>query len=238
MQKAIELAKKIKQDFTANHSELIEEYGFHEIFLPIYSSQYKNADKNKIVCFIIHAYNPESNWLDLRKDRLDNKLAILSFLDADPKSDIYKRIIENKDHNTGESIFKFLEELKDWRWRSVFDLLEYASRMSRFASMETEDEKQYDKLNKKGEKETIREDVAIETIVRVNDKKGDLIQKSLTARRDAMKLIEEINKEFVATEDAVQKDFDFSFTETTKSKDILSWRKYVRKLQAKGIVIR
>jgi hypothetical protein len=238
MQKAIEIAKKIKQDLTANYSEMLEEYGLHDIFSPVYSSQNSNANKNKIVCYIIHAYNPESNWLDLRKDRMDNKVSILSFLDADPKSELFKRILENKDSNTNESVFMFLEELKDWRWRSVFDLLEYAARMSRFASMETEDEKKYEKVDKTGNKHTVTEEVAIETIVKVNNQKGDLITKSLDARRKAMQLIEEISKEFVATEDAVQKDFDFSFTETTKSKDILSWRKYIKRLQAKGITIR
>lgn len=238
MKKAIELAKKMQDNLSDNWSEQIEEYGLDHIFLPVYNGPERIKDKNTIICYIIHAYNPDSFWLDLRKDRIDNKKRILAHLGADIKSELYKGIIANKNEIANISIFNFLEELKDWRWRSVFDLIEYASRMSRFAAMETSDEKQYEKTSKDGQIQKYKEEVDIKVIVNVNKGKGELIEQSIEARRNANKMLDEIQKEYVTTDNATQQDFGFSFTETAKKRDILSWRHFIKDLKEKGVDIR
>ena len=238
MKKAIELSREMQKSISDNWSEKMEEYGLMHIFLPVYNGPEKLKDKNTIICYIIHAYNPDSFWLDLKKDRIDNKKRILSHLDADLKSELYKGIIANKNEVANIAIFNFLEELKDWRWRSVFDLVEYASRMSRFAAMETSDEKEYEKTSKDGQIQKYKEEVDIKTIVNVNKGKGDLIEQSIEARKKAANMLAEIQKEYVATDNATQQDFSFSFSDTAKKKDILSWRTYIKDLQGKGIEIR
>lgn len=238
MQKATELAKIIQSGLTADHSEVIAEYGMIDIFLPIYNGPEKRVDKNKLICYIVHAYNPDSKWLDLRKDRIDNKTKILSNLEADPKSDLYQGVIKNTNEICNISIFKFLEELKDWRWRSIFDLLDYAAKMSRFAAMETSSERKYEKVSKDGQSQTYTEEIDLEKVTKINKEKGVLIDSSIDARNKASALIEQLRKEYVNTDNAVQQDFGFSFTETSKSKDVLSWRKFINETRQKGIQIR
>lgn len=228
MQKAVEIAIKISKDFEANWLEELENYNLHKIFSAVYNGPEELKEKNRIVCYIIHSYDPDSRWLDLRKDRTDNKIGILTNLDADVKSDLYQGIINNKNEPVNISIFSFLEELKDWRWKQVFNFLEYSSRISRFAAMETDDEKRYEKTAKDGQIEKYTEEVDISIIARVNKEKGLLIDQAYEARKKANDLIEQIRKEFVSTDNAVQQDFEFSFSDTSKKKDVLSWREYIR----------
>lgn len=228
MRKAIELAMKIYKDLNKDWTGDLELYNLHNIFQAVYNGPEKIADKNRIVCYICHSYNPDSLWLDLRKDRQSNKKTILTNLDADIKSDLYSGIIDNKNEIVNISIFKFLEELKDWRWSQVFDFLEYAGRMSRFAAMQTDEEKQYEKVSKDGQVIKHTEEVDISVIARVNKEKGLLLDQAYNARQKANDLIDNIKKEFVAVDNAVQQDFQFSFSETSKKRDILSWRQYIR----------
>lgn len=226
MKKAIELSLKISKDILKDWADELFGYNLHNIFQSVYSGPEKIADKNRIVCYIIHSYDPDSGWLDLRKDRIENKQKILYNLEADIKSDLYKGIIENRNEPVNIAIFNFLEELKDWRWRSVFDFLEYAAKMSRFASVQTEDEKNYEKTTKDGQIEKYKEEVDISIITKVNKEKGVLLDQSLEARKKANDLLEQIKKDFVTTDNAVQQDFSFSFSETAKKKDIMSWRQF------------
>lgn len=238
MGKPVDLAKLIQTNFEKDWSEEIKEYGFQEIFLSIYNTSAGIEDKNKLACYTIHAYHPDSLWLDLKKDRIDNKIKILSHLGADHKSELYKNILDNRHEKVNIAIFNFLEELKDWRWRSIFDYLEHASRMSRFALTVTPEEKQYDEQDKEGNKQTLKEDIDIKVIVSVNKEKGNLINQSVEARKEADKLLEAIRKEYVATDSATKSDFGISFTETAKKRDPLSWRHYISDLKEKGVAIR
>jgi len=231
MGKATDLILKISKDTTKNWREELWQYDLLRIFEPVLSNNEKTlSDKNKTICYIVYAYDPDSGWIDLKKDRIDNKTRVLMNLDANIKDQYYADIIANKQDETNTAIFNFLEELKDWRWRSVFDLLDFASKMSRFAATETDEEKSFTK--KKGEQEETRTvDVGIEIITKVNREKGNLIQQSLEARKTANELIEQIRKEYVVTDNATQQDFGFAFSETTKKKDPLKWRSFIKDLE-------
>jgi hypothetical protein len=65
--------------------------------------------------------------------------------------------------------------------------------------------------------------------------KGILIQQSIDAKNNAENILNEIRKDFVATDDAVQKDFAFSFTDTAKKKDVLSWRAFIKDRNLKKV---
>ncbi len=226
MQKANELAKIIKKDFSKDYSAEIEDYNFKN-FNSIYLLNISLEDKNKIICFIIYAYAPDSLWLDLRKDRLENKKTILNNLDADINSELFQDILAVRNETFGMCVFDFLEQLKDWRWRAIYDLLDYSSKMFRFATQETEAEKSYDKMNKDGEVKTLTQDLDIDVISKVNKEKGLLLEQAIAKRRQAETILAEIQKDFVATDNATQGDFNFSFTATSKKKDVLSWRSFV-----------
>lgn len=228
MPNPIELARIIEKDFLADHTEIIYDYGYANVFGAVLNGPESTKEKNKIVCYIIHAFHHDSNWLDLKKDRIDNKNTIIENLEGDPASKLWTGIVANKNEPVNISTFSFLETLKDWRWRSIFDLVDYAAKMSRFASKETEEEKQWEELSKDGEKTTLKEEVDIEKIVKVNKQKGDLIDQSVAARKKADVLMEDIRKQFLSTDTATQADFNFTFTETAKKKDIMSWREFIK----------
>lgn len=229
MIKAIRLAGQISKEIDKNWFPIIEENNLHKIFESVFSLDKANIEEcNKIFCYIIYAYSPESLWLDLNKDRNDNKLKILHNLDADVKTELYQSIINNNNEKVGIAIFNYLEELKSWKWRAVFDLLDYSSKMFRFASQETEAERKYDKMDKEGTIKELKEEMDLEAITKVNKEKGILLEGAIQKRRQADVLLEEIRKEFVVTDSATQSDFGFQFTETTKKRDIMSWSEFRR----------
>ncbi|HNU13635.1 MAG TPA: hypothetical protein PKI55_04195 [Chitinophagaceae bacterium] len=227
-EKATALSKIIRNNILDNHEDTIRDYGLWECFCHIYESAEKIADKNRLVCYVNYAYNPESYWLDLKKDRIDNKTRILVNLEAEIKSDLYKKILKDNHEPVLRSIFAFLEELKDWRWRAVYDYLDYAAKISRFAINETEEERQYEKKAKDGQIETYTEEIDIEVIAKVNKQKGELLNQAHKAREKAEEIMREIRKDFAPTDDATQSDFGFSFSDTAKKKNIMSWREFIR----------
>lgn len=233
MQKLPELIRKIEKGIDENWLDAIEEYGVAHIFLPVYNSSINIQDKNRVVCYIHYAYNPDSLWLDFRKDRIELKQRILQNLKADIKSDFYKNLIAQKSESANISIFNFLEALKDWRFRMIYDYLEYAANMSRFAGIQTEEERRFERLDKKsGQVQKLSEEVNITDLTKVNKEKGILLDQSLDARRKADELLREIRKDFVATDQAVQSDFGFTYTETAKKRNILSWREWIKEREA------
>jgi len=185
-------------------------------------------NKNIIVCFIIYAYSPESLWLDLRKDRLENKTRILTNLEAEINAKIFKETLNNSNEKIGIAIFNFLEDIKDWRWRQIFGLLDYASRVLSIALRKTEEEKSWEEIDSNSQKQTLTEDVDIEKILKSEKDKGALMDMAEEKRRKADKLIEEIRKDFVATDHATLQDFGFMMSETSKKSDILSWSQFIK----------
>lgn len=226
MQKSIDLIKKISKDLSKDWKEELWEYHMPETFTNIYSLTH-DENANVIICFIVYAYHPDSLWLNLHKDRVENKISIFKTLGADMNDPIFEEVINNKHEIVNMAIFDFLESLKSWKWRAIFDLLDYSSKMSRFASQQTESEKTFDKMNKDGEVRTLTQEFDIEIISKVNKEKGLLLDQAIAKRKQADSLLEEIRKEYVNTDNAVQADFGFNYTDTAKKKDIMSWREFI-----------
>ena len=93
MQKCVEAAKVISRELSKDHSFYLEDLGLDKTFEGIYKLGVPSKDENRIICFIVFAYDPDSQKLDIRKDRTDNKLSILHGLGADTNSDLFKEII-------------------------------------------------------------------------------------------------------------------------------------------------
>jgi len=234
MTKAIELSKKVIKDFSNDWLQELENNNLHFTFGAIYNiPSLEIEDKNRIICYIILAYSPESLWLDLQRDRHDNKKRILDNLGANINEPIYKSIFTDSNDIIGMCVFNYLDSLKDWRWPAIFNLLDFSSKMQRFASKETESEKSWDELTKDGQKQTLTEDLDIEKVVKVNKQKGELLQLAIQNREKAESLLEQIRKDYLNTDVAVKSDFGFSFTDTAKKRDILSWRTFIKELNSK-----
>ena len=229
MPRAIEIAKQISSDLSADHTELLHDNNLFSIFGSVYSLPEETfKTKNIIVCFIAYAYSPDSLWLDLKKDRFDNKKDILSNLGAEVNAKIFKEVLNSSNENVGISVFNFLEDLKDWRWRHVFDLLDYASRVLAIARRKTDDERTWEEVDKNQQKHTLTEEIDVEKILKSEKEKGALMDLAEEKRRKADKFIDEIRKDFVATDHATQQDFGFMMSETAKKKDILSWSEFIK----------
>jgi hypothetical protein len=225
MQK-IALASKMSKDLEKNWLSEIEEVNLHNIFSPIYRLNHSISVCNAIVVYIIHAYTNESPWLNLKQDRWDNKVKILSRLVEDIKKPIFDRLLKNDDEEINEVIASYLEDQATWKFRSVVDHLEYHSRTMRFVRQKTDSEKKEDVMGKDG-KETLTIEVNQDLVGKINIQKGQLLEKATEAREKADKLIEELNKEFVMLNHVVLSDFNFNILDEKKI-DPYSWSQWIR----------
>lgn len=235
MSKAIECAKKIKKDISADWSELLEDNGLHIIFGHVYNAlpTVTIENKNRIICYIIYAYDPESGWIELNKDRTVNKKTILENIGANSNEEIFCEIINNQNQIVAMCTFNFLESLKDWRWRMIYDLLEWASNNQQRASQQTATITTTITEGKDGDKSKSTEEIDIEAILKADKLKGMLLDEAMSKRRKADDLLNEIRKDFVHTDAGTQSDFGFKFSDTAKKKDIMSWRHYIREKNTK-----
>lgn len=231
MIKSIDIAKKIVKNPKENYINDLDDLNLLKIFQPLYDLLYPTQDENRLIAFIIFAYDPDSQKLDLRKDRYENKVSIMSNIGIDTNKDFIEEILSNSNDKFNSIVLSYLEELTDWRWVQIYSYLDYHSNMIRFANKKTEEERNYDKMNKEGEVKSLTEEYDIETIAKINKNKGDLLNQAMDARNKADHLLEEIRKTFVNTDHAVQQDFGFVFTDTAKKKvDIMSWRAWIKEL--------
>lgn len=230
MHKNIEAAKTISQSLKENHKELLEDVNLKEVFAEIFKMGFSQTEENRLICFVIYAYDPDSPKLNIQKDRYDNKYQILKNLGAAVDNANMQQILTADNEQFNMIALHFLETLTNWKWIQIFSYLEYHSKMIRFANEKTSTEKSF-KVDKEGVK-TVTEEYDVETIAKVNKNKGELLNQAQDARKKAELLLEEIRKEFMLTDNATQQDFGFNFTDTSKKKvDIMSWRAYIREYQ-------
>ena len=75
-------------------------------------------------------------------------------------------------------------------------MLDYSSKMFRFATAETETEKTFDKMNKEGDVKTLTQEYDIDIISKINKEKGLLLDQAIAKRKQADLILEEIRKEY------------------------------------------
>lgn len=214
----------------SNWMASIELANLHKIFSPIFLRDGLSITQmNQLVCFVILAYDNESDWLNLKQDRYENKARIMRGLDVEEDDKIFD-VIRNEDDEVNSVISEYVIEQVDWRWQTVFSLLDYHSKMIRFANEKTDTQKTTTE-NKGGEKVTTTEDYDPTVITKINKEKGELLVKAMNARQEADKLLVEMRKEYVNLDNAVQQDFNFSITDEKKI-DIMSWSGFIRKKNA------
>ncbi len=236
MQKAIELAKDIVKNPKGNYINDLDDIKLYKVFEQLYEAAYTTQTENKLIAFIIFAFDPDSQKLDVRKDRYENKCSIMENLGLSITDDLIQQILSNSNEVFNNTVLLYLEELTNWRWPTIYSLLDYHSNMIRFATQKTDAEKSFDKMNKEGEVKTITQDYDIDTIAKVNIQKSDIFKRAIDARKQADELLDDIRKEFMPTDHAVQTDFGFTFTDTAKKKvDILSWRAFIKELNDKKL---
>lgn len=233
MRKAVDLAKKIYKDPEANWLSHLEEQNLHKIFRPIYHHNFTIEIQNKIVSFIILAYDNDSHWINPKKDRYENKLQILDGIDIEKKSPVFKAILNYDDDKIQEVILQYLMAQTDHRWYEVMTLLEYSNKTMMFCNRRTNEKFQVgSSLNEDTKAVEVNfEFLDPREIAAVNKEKGDLIKKAMEARKTADELLRTMESDYQKTDHATQGDFGFAFSDPKKY-DPMSWEQRLRKRRA------
>lgn len=228
MEKSIHIAKQISKDHERSWLPELEEINFHSIFKPVYGLNLNLSNASLLIPFCIYSYDPDSPKLIIQKDRYENKVQIAESLGLDINNKVIEDILNNDEETFNDVVLNYLYLLTDWRWPAVFTSLEYSSKMFRFVNQNTDEEKSFQKMNKEGIVKDITQEYDIDTISKVNIQKSELLKRAISAREDADKLLASIKKDMMPADHAVQQDFGFDFSDTSKKKvDIESWRHFI-----------
>lgn len=228
MQKAIQLAAKIKADIEQDATEALEEVNLLRVFSDLKCVSRDTRKFNLLVCYVIYAYDNQSPWLDINKDRWSNKEQIIEGLGEDPKSEFWLSVIMQESEYLSDVVANFLTEITTWEWQTILTQLDYHARMIRYVQQKNTTQKI---AVSDGEGNTKLEEVELEPekVAKINKEKADVLNKSLQARDEAERLLTKIRAGFVSTDTAVQADYGFMITDE-KTIDIYSWRDFIRKV--------
>jgi hypothetical protein len=236
MSNAIEIAEKIKKNPEKNWLPDLELLNLHVIFRPIYKGHYQFETPSKIIAFIILSYDNDSPWIDLKKDRRENKLSIIRGLDADPNSKVFKEILNYENDDVQNIILEYLLNQIDHRWQEVMSLLDYSSKMILFCNQNTGDKfKTGSKVmnEKTGELEDEYKFLDPADIAKANKEKGQLLDQAILSRKRAEDILKTMEDDFQKVDHATQADFDFQFSDVKKF-DILSWEDRIIRKKSLG----
>jgi len=208
MIKAITAAANISKSLNENHLEYLQELNLHKIFEPIFKLNYSVEQCNTIVCYVIYAYDNNSNWINLNSDRLDDKLKIFNGLNADINDPSYFDIVSGKVVEVQDVIVDYLISITNWKWRTILSCFDFHAINIKIATEPTTSTDELDKA-------------------KINKAKGELLKEAIRQREVGENLLKEIQKDYVKTDRATQTDFGFEMTHE-KNIDIMSWRAFVR----------
>lgn len=235
MSKATDLAKKIMKAPEENWLLHLEDVNLHVDFGPIYKLGYSQKISNTITVFIILSYDSSSEWINLNRDRYEDKIQILKGIGLTEKdgtfNSIFKPILEYENDEVQEVIVNFLLNHTDHRWQEIHSLLDYATKNIRYTNKRTSDKLKTGTImdDETKQLEDTYQDIDEKTMIMIRTEKGKLLATAIDNRRKADEILIKIKADFVKTDHAVQSDFGFSFTDTAKEKiDFYSWRQYIR----------
>ena len=211
MQNAVLLAKKMAKQLDKNWLPELEEINLHSLFHPIYKLSSNIVTLNSIVAFIIMAYDSESHWIDLKQNRLDNKLEILKTLEADISDSNIQCVLYLETNDMQEVVGAYLKRQQDWKFKTIITCFDYHSKHIQSA---TEPTTVTDELEKS----------------KINKSKGELLQSAIKQREIGEQLLLEIKKDYVKLDHITQSEFGFTASDIERV-DCMSWRSFIRNLK-------
>ncbi len=215
MQQAVKLAQRMSKQLDKNWLPELEEINIHKLFYPVYTFQHNIITLNTIVAYIILAYDSDSGWINLKQNRLDNKLDILKSLDANADDEIYQSILNLETTDIQDVIHEYLQRQIDWKFKTIIACFDYHSKHIRSAT-EPIAPTVIDELEK----------------AKINKTKGELLKESIRQRTVGEELLLELKKDHVKLDHVTQSEFGFMASDIEKT-DPLSWRQYIRNLKKK-----
>jgi hypothetical protein len=208
MQKAIEIVKKISKQPDKNWLNELENINLHKIFYPVYLLTHDIVTLNTIVVFIVYAYDNDSGWIDLKKDRVENKKDILIGLGVNYEEEVYQTLINAESDEFQQVISDYLKAITTWKWKTIMSCFDFHAINIQKANSAT---KSTDELE----------------AAKINKAKGELLKEAIRQRDVGEQLLKEIKSEYVKTDRATQQDFSFEMTDEHKINSE-SWRDFIR----------
>lgn len=225
MSKVLDTILRIKDDPNADWKSELERIDVYEDVKVLYQKKWPTKFCNSVLAFIVLAYDNQSGWVSLHKDRWDDKEKIASRIGLKITDKNVIDIIQNNNAAVNQVAAWFIEYQADWRWDTVIACFEYHAEMMRFAKTKTQDQLVED--TEEGGKK-IMGDVDIKTLAEGNVKKGSNIELAINMRKKGEALLVEMREEFVQLDTILVKEGKRKMTDATK---INSWEYFIADLR-------
>lgn len=198
----------------------------------IYQQGWTVEFANRVFAFIILSYDNKSGWIEMHKNRLDNKRNIMKKLGGNVSEKEVSSVVEGRSLAANRLRIWFMKYQRDWRWDTIMTCFDYHAEMMEFGgarTMEELEDVEYieDEENGIREEKTYRE-VPVDKLAKGNLDKGKNIAEGIAMRQKGEALWEEIKKEYVQLDSALEKE---GFKRITEQVDIFSWEAFIASLR-------
>lgn len=221
MSKVLDLILELKSDMSSNWQDRLDKINILPDVKILYGKGYSQTFSNRLLAFIILAYDNKSGWVEIHKDRWENKRKIWKRLGGEI-DDLTRSIIHNENELVNHVVAWYLDYQRDWRWQSIATCFEYHSEMMRFGGFRTLEEIVEDG-DDTGEK--ITKEISTDKVAKANTEKGSNIQKGIEHRLKGEAMLDEIRRDFVSLDTITDKEGAGKITETTNP---MSWASFLR----------
>lgn len=213
MQKGIQIASKISKDLEKNWMSELQEYNLHKIFEPIFRLNVTIADANTLVCAILYSYSAQSKWLDLKSDGASINKNVLLGLGADVNKEIFQEFICLSNDDITDTIGAYLDTQSDWKFCTIRRMIDFHAKT----------------MNQKEPNWSLVDE---EKKPKVLENMSRAMNEGVRQREASDKLIEQIERDYVALNHKTESDFGMKFTDNATKSDILSWRTFIKKVRS------
>lgn len=226
MSKILDSILTLKDNPSSDWKPELDRINVYEEVAAIYFQKWSTDFCNRVLAFIVLAYDNRSGWIELHKDRWDNKFKIAQRLGLKTEQKVVKEIIQNQNHTVNDIVAWFVGFQVDWRWDAVLSCFEYASEMMRFAKTKT-NEHIVEATEDGGGKQQLQE-VDIEKLSRGNLVKGKNLQDAIEQRKKGEELLKELREQFSVLDTVLHKE---GYRKATDLQAMESWEAYIKELR-------
>lgn len=185
MDKVLDFVMKNRRSLSSDWKSGLEDLNIWDDVKMLYGFADAPYDGNLLLCYITLAYHKDSTFLEMHKDRAENKEKIMLSLAGNSKITGCKHILQALigGNEEIESVINWLLGYqKDWRWITIISCFEYHSK-----SVRTRTSSQIF---------TAKENVEV----------GNYLDQGIKKRLEGERLLKEIRIEFVNLDTALEKE--------------------------------
>lgn len=232
MSKLIQVVHRLRKDMSSDWSDELLKFNIEYDISPIYDSGLPVKTKNILFAYIILAYDNESEWMEVHKDRYQTKLKILKRIGADVEDQFFIDVAQGKNNIVQKVVTWFTLYQRDYRWDDIRACFDYHSEMMLFAGVKNPDSISYESFDEdeEGIKQPVinTEDIDIEKQIANNIKKASCLKAGMEMRDIAQEKLKQIQRDYVNLDTALHKEGVVRITETV---DITKWEPFIKSIR-------